>query len=124
MASESCHDQACLLLLGDVGKAEKVSSVAGVLVRCFSHVVYAPSLVAPFVAEVFFYRDECEVPERSPRHIIFVRPHMLLLHEAFSIHRRLGRSWFPCCVEQVRLVRLIISLLGGEPRGTVTQKSG
>ena len=41
-----------------------------------------------------------------------------------SIHRRLGRSLFPCCVEQVRLVRLIISLLGGEPCGTVTQKSG
>ena len=72
----------------------------------------------------FFYRDECEVPEQSARHIIFVRLDKLLLHEALTIHRRLGRSLFPCCVEQVRLVRLIVSLLGGESCGTVTQKSG
>ena len=37
----------------------------------------------------------------------FVRPHVLLLHEAFSIHRRLGRTLFQCCVDQVRLVHLI-----------------
>ena len=36
---------------------------------------------------------------------------MLLLHEAFSIHRRLGRTLFQCCVDQVRLVRLVFQTL-------------
>ena len=36
---------------------------------------------------------------------------MLLLHEAFSIHRRLGRTLFQCCVDQVRLVHLIFQTM-------------
>ena len=46
----------------------------------------------------------------GPLHILF-DPHVLLLHEAFSIHRRLGRALFQCCVDQVRLVHLIFQTL-------------
>ena len=70
------------------------------------HVVYAPSLVVPFFAEVFFYQDKLEVPEWWAHYIILFDPHVLSLHEAFSIH-----TLFQCCVDQVRLVHLIFQTL-------------
>ena len=55
VASDSCHDQASAWLLGDVAETEQSSSVAGVRVMYFFHVLYAPSLVVLFFADVFFF---------------------------------------------------------------------
>ena len=110
VASDSCHDQASAWLLGDVAEREKSSSVAGVRVMyllfmlCMHHLSLCLSLL-----KVFFIKTNSKSLNDGP--VTSFCSTRTCCHEPFSIHRRLGRTLFQCCVDQVRLVHLIFQTL-------------